>query len=181
MSDVADDARPSVLLVDDDARFRATLGRAFERRAWDVREAATSAAALELARLEAPEHAVIDLVMEQGDGVSLVRELVALDPAMSIVLLTGFGSIATAIEAIRSGAVHYLSKPADIEDIIAGFDRNRHAAVPPAVVPSLDRVEWEHIQRVLQSCNGNVTQAANLLGIHRRSLQRKLRRVPRSR
>jgi two-component system, response regulator RegA len=177
----SEDPSPSVLLVDDDARFRATLCRAFQRRGWDVREASTPGEALEAARLDAPEYAVVDLVMEQGDGVTLVRQLLALDAAMRVVLLTGFGSIATAIEAIKSGAVHYLAKPADIEDIIASFDRDRSSDVPPAVVPSLDRVEWEHIQRVLHSCNGNVTQAAHLLGIHRRSLQRKLKKLPSAR
>lgn len=168
----------SVLIVDDDAPFRATLCRAFQRRGWEVQEAATPAAALEIARVDPPEHAVVDLVMSEGDGISLLRELIALDGAMRIVLLTGFGSIATAIDAIKSGAVHYLSKPADIDDILASFEHGPRSTVSPPVVPSLDRVEWEHIQRVLHSCNGNVTQAAQLLGIHRRSLQRKLRRIP---
>jgi two-component system, response regulator RegA len=177
----SDDTSPSVLLVDDDARFRATLCRAFQRRGWEVREASAPTDALASARIDAPEYAVVDLVMEQGDGVTLVRQLLALDAAMRIVLLTGFGSIATAIEAIRSGAVHYLSKPADVEDIIASLQHDGQSDVPPAVVPSLDRVEYEHIQRVLHSCNGNVTQAANLLGIHRRSLQRKLRKLPSAR
>jgi two-component system response regulator RegA len=175
------DENPSVLLVDDDERFRATLCRAFQRRGWQVREASTPAEAIEAARLDPPEYAVVDLVMEQGDGVSLVRQLLALDAAMRVVLLTGFGSIATAIEAIKSGAVHYLSKPADVEDIIASFARGGQPESPPAVIPSLDRVEYEHIQRVLHSCNGNVTQAANLLGIHRRSLQRKLKKLPSAR
>jgi two-component system response regulator RegA len=179
----APDDSPSVLLVDDDDHFRATLARAFRRRGWEVREASNASEALALARSESPEHAVVDLVMPGGDGVSLVRDLVELDPSTCIVLLTGFGSIATAIEAIRSGAVHYLSKPVDVTDLLAAFARAKDGENPPAplVVPSLERVEWEHIQRVMLSCSGNVTRAAQLLGIHRRSLQRKLRRNPRSR
>jgi two-component system response regulator RegA len=173
-----EDTAPSVLLVDDDERFRTTLARAFQRRGWDVCQASNAVDALRLAQAESPEHAVVDLVLKSSDGLSLVRELIALDPSTRIVLLTGFASVATAIEAIRSGAVHYLAKPADLGDIIAAFEAGGQPTVPPMVVPSLDRVEWEHIQRVMHSCAGNVTQAAKLLGIHRRSLQRKLRRNP---
>jgi two-component system response regulator RegA len=110
-----------------------------------------------------------------------VRSILGIDAATRIVLLTGFASVATAISAIVSGAVHYLSKPADVGDIIAALERGPEPAAPPVVVPSLDRVEWEHIQRVVQACDGNVTRAAKLLDIHRRSLQRKLRRYPKSR
>ncbi len=170
----------SVLIVDDDDSFRRTLARAFERRGWDVREADGAQTALALAQEESPEHAVVDLKMADGDGIEVVRKLMALDAATKIVLLTGFGSIATAVESMRAGAVHYLTKPADVTDILAAFGHTRSGEVP-VVVPSLERVEWEHIQRVLQACGGNVTRAAELLGIHRRSLQRKLRRNPRSR
>jgi two-component system response regulator RegA len=179
MSSDGDDTPRSLLIVDDDASFRKTLARAFERRGWDVREAGGAAEALALASVETPEHAVVDLKMEDGDGIELVRKLVALDAATKIVLLTGFGSIATAVESMRAGAVHYLTKPADVTDILAAFGAGTSEA--PVVVPSLDRVEWEHIQRVLHACGGNVTHAAELLGIHRRSLQRKLRRNPRTR
>ncbi len=171
----------SVLLVDDDESFRLTLVRAFERRGWDVRHAENGAEALALAAEESPEHAVVDLKMPGDDGLSLVRALLAVDPATKIVVLTGFGSIATAIEAMRAGARHYLTKPADVSDVIAAFDQRDGRAPPPLTVPSLERVEWEHIQRVLHSVNGNVTLAAKLLGIHRRSLQRKLNRNPRAR
>ncbi|HET9958984.1 MAG TPA: response regulator [Polyangiaceae bacterium] len=169
----------SVLLVDDDLEFRSTLARAFRRRGWEVFEADSPAGALELARNESPEHAVVDLRMPEGDGIALVRALRALDPALRIVLLTGFGSIATAVECMRAGAINYLTKPADVADILLAFEGQQQN--PEIVVPSLDRVEWEHIQRVLHSCGGNVTQAAQLLGLHRRSLQRKLRRNPRAR
>lgn len=172
---------PSVLLVDDDERFRATLVRAFQRRSWQVREAATASAALELSRAQRSDYAVVDLALPDGDGVSLVRDILGLDAATRIVLLTGFASVATAIAAIHCGAVHYLSKPADVTDIIAALERGPETAAPPVVVPSLDRVEWEHIQRVVLACDGNVTRAAKLLDIHRRSLQRKLRRYPKLR
>ena len=173
------DAAPSVLIVDDDERLRATLVRGFLRRGWNVREAGNLAQALTMAQAESPEHAVVDLRMADGSGIDLVRELHALDPGTRIVLLTGFGSIATAVAALRAGALHYLTKPADIEQILRAF--GGEIAETPSSVPSLERVEWEHIQRVLLDCNGNVTQAAVALGIHRRSLQRKLQRNPRVR
>lgn len=179
MSD--DEVLNSVLVVDDDESFRLTLVRAFERRGWDVRHAENATEALRLASEESPEHAVVDLRMPGEDGLSLVKSLLAIDPATKIVVLTGFGSIATAIEAIRAGARHYLTKPADVTDVIAAFDQREGQAPPPLTVPSLERVEWEHIQRVLHSVGGNVTLAAKLLGIHRRSLQRKLNRHPRPR
>ena len=174
-------AAPSVLLVDDDERFRATLARAFARRGWDVREAGTVDDAIALARASAPRYAVVDLALPDGDGIAVVRSILGIHAATRIVLLTGFASVATAISAIHSGAVHYLSKTADVGDIIAALERGPDPAAPPVVVPSLDRVEWEHIQRVVQACDGNVTRAAKLLDIHRRSLQRKLRRYPKSR
>lgn len=173
-------AAPSVLLVDDDERFRATLARAFVRRGWDVREAGNVDGAISAARASAPSYAVVDLALPDGDGIAVVRSILGIEPAMRVVLLTGFASVATAISAIHSGAVHYLSKPADVGDIIAALERGPEPA-PPVVVPSLDRVEWEHIQRVVQACDGNVTRAAKLLDIHRRSLQRKLRRYPKAR
>ncbi|MBW2629723.1 MAG: response regulator, partial [Deltaproteobacteria bacterium] len=119
----------------------------------------------------------------------VVRELHRVDPATKIVVLTGYGSIATALEAVRLGATHYLTKPADVDEVIAAFDRGEgQAAVePPATgsepleTPSLARVEWEHIQRVLTDCGGNITKAAEKLGIHRRSLQRKLSKFPMAR
>jgi two-component system response regulator RegA len=174
-------ATASVLLVDDDERFRATLARAFARRGWHVREAGSVAEAIASTSAAAPAYAVVDLALPDGDGISVVRSMLALQPGIRIVLLTGFASVATAISAIHSGAVHYLSKPADVSDIIAALEQGPESATPPVVVPSLDRVEWEHIQRVVQACDGNVTRAAKLLDIHRRSLQRKLRRYPKPR
>jgi two-component system response regulator RegA len=173
-------ARPSLLLVDDDAVFRERLARAFRERAWDVRTAASGDEALARAREESPEFAVVDLRMPGKTGLEVVQALVALDASTRIVVLTGYGSIATAVDAIKLGAAHYLTKPADADDLLAAFER---ASAPPLVAaaqdyaaPSLARAEWEHINRVLSDCGGNISEAARRLGVHRRSLQRKLAR-----
>jgi two-component system response regulator RegA len=175
-------ARPSLLIVDDDAVFRERLARAFRARDYEVRTAADFDEALALARADSPEMAVIDLRMPGRSGLELTRELHALDPATRILVLTGYGSIATAIEAVRLGATYYLSKPADADDVLAAFARGESPPLepPPAdyVAPSLARAEWEHINRVLSDCGGNVSEAARRLGIHRRSLQRKLQKLP---
>lgn len=173
-----------VLVVDDDATFRTRLVRAFESRGFEVRAANDVSVALEMAKTESPELAVVDLRMPGGSGLDLVRELKAIDQATNIVVLTGYGSIATALEAVRLGATHYLTKPADLDDILAAFARAHRApntitaATAEHEVPSLARMEWEHINRVLTDCGGNITQAARLLGLHRRSLQRKLAKYP---
>jgi two-component system response regulator RegA len=171
----------SLLVVDDDAAFRTRLARAFAERGFAVREAADGAEALRLAREESPELAVVDLRMPESDGLDVVRGLKAIDPATNVVVLTGYGSIATALEAVRIGATHYLTKPADADDLIGAFARAGGAAAAPRaepVAPTLARVEWEHIQRVLTDCDGNVSEAARRLGLHRRSLQRKLAKYP---
>lgn len=176
------EASLTVLVVDDDATFRSRLARAFESRGFDVRSAADGAIALELARAESPEFAVVDLRMPGGSGLDVVRELKEVDPTTNVVVLTGYGSIATALEAVRLGATHYLTKPADVDDILAAFARAHRAPGEASPVehpvPTLARAEWEHINRVLTDCGGNITQAARLLGLHRRSLQRKLSKYP---
>jgi two-component system, response regulator RegA len=177
---------PSLLVVEDDDVLRARLARAFRARGFEVREAADPRAALAQAREDPPELALVDLRLSSESGLDTVRALRELDPATAIVVLTGYGSIATALEAMRLGAVHYLTKPADVDEILAAFARGRGegeawaagAAGPEVTTPSLARVEWEHINRVLADCGGNVSQAARALGIHRRSLQRKLARFP---
>ncbi len=174
----------SILIVEDDDVFRHRLAQAFADRGFEVREARDADEALEAARHDTPEFVVVDLRMPGRSGLDVVRELKALDAATSIVVLTGYGSIATALEAVRLGAQHYLTKPADVEQILAAFERRTDAASPPVdapipmETPSLARVEWEHINRVLMDCNGNVSQAARVLGLHRRSLQRKLSKFP---
>jgi two-component system response regulator RegA len=130
----------------------------------------------------APDLAIVDLRMANESGLDIVRQLRELDATVSIIMLTGYGSIATAIEAIKCGADHYLSKPVDVDQILSAFesirDRERSSPRPPTKVPSLARVEWEHMQRVLADCGGNISQSAKLLGMHRRSLQRKLSKYP---
>ena len=174
------DNERSILIVDDEAPLRERLVRAMRDRGLDARGAADADQAIAAAREDSPELAVVDLRMPGRGGLELVRELLAIDPATRIVVLTGYGSIATAIEAIRIGAVHYLQKPADADQILVAFDPDNNTATTNegADVPSLARVEWEHIQRVMHDCDGNVSQAARLLGIHRRSLQRKLGKNP---
>ncbi len=172
----------SILIVDDDEVLRERLARAFRDRGYEARTAADVQSALRAARAESPEYAVVDLRMPGGSGLELVRELVAIDRATNVVVLTGYGSIATAVEAIRLGATHYLPKPADADEIIAAFAR-ADASAPPAgaggfPAPSLARAEWEHINRVLSDCGGNISEAARRLGLHRRSLQRKLQKHP---
>jgi len=175
-------AARSVLVVDDDERFRSRLARAFRERGYDVREAASAEEAIELARVESPEYAVVDLRMPGQGGLEAVRRLKQIDPSSNVVVLTGYGSIATALEAVRLGATHYLTKPAEIDELLSAFERAALSpledAPPPDTVASLARTEWEHINRVLTECGGNISQAARLLGMHRRSLQRKLAKFP---
>lgn len=179
-SDLAREASKSVLVVDDDETFRNQLLRAFRTRGFEARGASDGAEARELAIADSPEYAVVDLRMPKSSGLDVVRMLREVDATTRIVVLTGYGSIATALEAIRAGALHYLTKPADVDDILAAFEmKDEHEGrKPPAEVPTLARVEWEHIHRVLQDCGGNISQAARLLGLHRRSLQRKLAKYP---
>jgi two-component system response regulator RegA len=172
----------TILVVDDDRVFRERLARAFRDRGFDVRTAGDVEEAVTMARAESPELAVVDLRMPGRSGLELVRELRSIDAATKIVVLTGYGSIATAIEATRLGAIYYLPKPADIDDILAAFARGETpstaAAETAPTAPSLARAEWEHINRVLADCDGNVSEAARRLGLHRRSLQRKLQKYP---
>jgi two-component system response regulator RegA len=183
MSDEASIPR-SLLIVEDDDVLRGRLARAFRERGFEVREAPGPSQAAELAGREAPELALVDLRLGEASGLDVVKTLAELEPSTVIVVLTGYGSIATALHAVRSGAAHYLTKPADVEEILAAFARAEGGGdAPPIVgsVPSLARVEWEHINRVLADCDGNVSAAARALGIHRRSLQRKLSKFPQPR
>jgi two-component system response regulator RegA len=168
----------TLLIVDDDERLRARLVRAFRERGFEVRDAGNAGDALAAARAESPEFALVDLRLPGPSGLELVHELKTLDATTNVVVLTGYGSIATALESVRAGATTYLTKPVDADQILAAFDGPPAKGAPPQTVPSLARVEWEHIQRVLADCDGNVSQAARLLGIHRRSLQRKLSKYP---
>jgi two-component system response regulator RegA len=172
------DAR-SLLIVDDDGAFRERLVRAMRDRGYEATGVADHRSAIQAARDDSPELALVDLRLPGESGLAVVRDLKALDSSTIVVVLTGYGSIATAVESIKLGAASYLTKPADADQIVAAFD----GIQPPddARAPSLARVEWEHIQRILTDCGGNVSQAARVLGIHRRSLQRKLSKRPVSR
>lgn len=169
----------TLLLVDDDEVYRERLARALRDRGYDVSTASGGEEAIAHARREAPEFAVVDLRMPGASGIEVLEALRAVDPATRVLMLTGYGSIATAVEATRKGAVGYLSKPADADEVVAALT-GRAAGDPGADIdtPTLARAEWEHIQRVLADCEGNVSETARRLGIHRRSLQRKLQKYP---
>jgi two-component system response regulator RegA len=168
-----------LLLVDDDETFRGRLARALAARGVEVATAADPAGAVAEARRARPDFAVVDLKMPGGSGLELVRELVALVPGVRVVVLTGYGSIASAVEAMHRGAHHYLSKPADADEIIAALEADEPAAAPPSPpTPTLARAEWEHLSRILADCGGNVSEAARRLGITRRTLQLKLKKDP---
>jgi two-component system response regulator RegA len=171
--------RRSVLVVDDDEAFRERVVRALRARGFDAAGAGDYDTAMTAADTDSPELALVDLRLPGRSGLELVRDLKALDPTTNVVVLTGYGSIATAVESVRVGATTYLTKPVDADQIVAAFDAGATGGRDvPVAVPSLARVEWEHINRVLADCGGNVSQAARLLGIHRRSLQRKLSKDP---
>lgn len=177
---MADNDSRAVLIIDDDEIFRRSLCRAFSSRGWEAHAAEGVESGLALARDQAPELAIVDLRLAGESGLDAVKALREQDSTIRIVMLTGYGSIATALEAVRCGADHYMSKPVDVDQILAAYESFCAAVpvVPSSTVPSLARVEWEHIQRVLTDCGGNVSQAAKLLGLHRRSLQRKLTKYP---
>ena len=168
----------SIIIVDDEEHFRSRLVKAFINRGYTVYHAGAVDEALKKIKASRPDWALVDLKMPGKSGLDLLREAKNIVPMIKIVVLTGYGSIATATEAIKLGAHYYLPKPADVDDILNAFERDSDLPLesdqPDFEVPSLARAEWEHIQRVLNDCNNNITAAANKLGIHRRTLQRKL-------
>ena len=170
----------SMLLVDDDAVLRERLAKSFRERGFEVRTAGSYGEAVTLAEVEAPEFAIVDLRMPGKGGLELVKALHEIDEHTRILVLSGYGSVATAVDAIHLGAVNFVTKPADAEDLMAAFERSSRtdptASTEGYQAPTLARAEWEHIQRVLTDCGGNVSEAARRLGIHRRSLQRKLQK-----
>lgn len=175
------EASPLYLVVDDDAVFRERLARALRKRGCEVVTAADADEAIASAWRESPERAVVDLRMPGRSGLELVKALKTIDPATQVLVLTGYGSIATAIDAIRLGATYYLNKPADADEVLAAFARGSapvELSNADVHAPSLARAEWEHIQRVLADSAGNISEAARRLGMHRRSLQRKLQKIP---
>lgn len=172
---------PQLLLADEDPASCETVGRAFARRGFQVTIAHTVGAAVTLATERSPEYAIVALRLPDGSGLDLITKLKGLDRHMRIVVLTRYGSIATAIEAIKLGATYYLCKPAPADDIMAAFfhDSGNGATPLPEKKPmSIKRLEWEYIWEVLQEQRGNVSQAARALSMHRRTLQRKLSKRP---
>lgn len=167
----------NILLVEDDPVFARVLSRALAARGHGVTVAGDPAAALAAAEKSAPEAAVVDLRLGEASGLALIEPLRARAPRARLLILTGYASIATAVEAIKRGADNYLAKPANAEQVLAALADQAPPDSPPAP-PSLRRLEWEHIQQALHAHDGNVSAAARSLGMHRRTLQRKLAKRP---
>ena len=174
------DNTPCLLVVDDDPAFNRVLVRALGQRGFDTYGATDGEGALELARDHEPEFIVLDLNIGGESGLKLIRPLLEASPGARILVLTGYASIATAVDAVKLGAVQYLAKPADIDSIIRAL--RAEGVIPedhaPGAPLSVDRLEWEHIQRVLAEHQGNISATARALQMHRRTLQRKLARPP---
>lgn len=172
--------RKRVLVVEDDTIFAGVLSRALRTREYEVETASSVEDALAISRSWQPQAAIIDLKLGQESGLELVPLLAANHPDIRILVLTGYASIATAVRAVKLGASDYLSKPADIEDIVVALagEKGVSAETTLASLPSMRRLEWEHIQRVLAEHNDNISEAARTLGMHRRTLQRKLAKRP---
>jgi len=173
--------QPVIVVVDDDQALRDRLCRAFRDRGWEAHAATDREETLQLVNTTSPDLVLLDLKMPGLSGLDLIQDIKKVDSTIAVIILTGYGSIPTAMQALKLGADNYLAKPADADQILdsyselSGDSGEKHT---PTTVPSLARVEWEHIQRILADCDGNISQAAKLLGIHRRSLQRKLSKYP---
>ena len=174
--------QPTLLLADDDAVFCEVLARALIKRGYRVTVAYDADSAWARVQKVAPDYAIVDLKMPGPSGLTLVKKLMGCDRPPRILVLTGYASIATAIESIKLGAVHYLAKPADTEEILAALmaDDNKNDAPIPIDTkpPSVNRLEWEHIQKILGEHHGNISATARALNMHRRTLQRKLHKRP---
>ncbi|WP_333590737.1 ActR/PrrA/RegA family redox response regulator transcription factor [Brevundimonas sp.] len=170
----------SLLLLDDDQALRTRMGRALESRGFSVLLASSVAEAMQILKDQAPAFGVFDMRLEDGNGLKVVEALRDRREDARIVMLTGYGAIATAVAAVKAGAVDYLSKPADADDVVKALLAVGDAPEPPENPMSADRVRWEHIQRVYELCDHNVSETARRLGMHRRTLQRILaKRAPR--
>jgi len=174
-----DEESSSLLLVDDDITFCTVLSGALTKRGFNVCIAHSVEQAIPMAEANPPEFAVLDLKMNGASGLVLVRKLHELDPHTRIVMLTGYASITTAVEAIKLGATQYLAKPANADEIVAAFNHIPDGNSPPVTQTTpLNNLEWEHIQRVLQEHDDNISATARALNMHRRTLQRKLSKPP---
>jgi len=174
-------ADKSLLVLDDDAPLRTRLGRALEQRGFEPVLVGSVSEAVAAVRVHAPAYAVLDMRLEDGTGLSVVEAVRDARPDAKIIMLTGYGNIATAVAAVKAGAVDYLSKPADADDVArALLARKDENPAPPENPMSADRVRWEHIQRIYELCGHNVSETARRLSMHRRTLQRILaKRAPR--
>lgn len=171
---------PDLLIVDDDITFCQILSQALSKRGFSVRIAhCADDANIEIHKL-VPEYAIVDLSMPGPSGLTVVKALADCGENTRTVVLTGYASIATAVEAIKLGATHYLTKPVSVDNIVAAFQRTRGdpGAAPANEPMSVNRLEWEHLNKVLHDCEGNISKAARQLSMHRRTLQRKLRKHP---
>jgi len=172
---------PSILVIDDDLVFSKILLRALERRGCPAHHAATPEAALNMLEMHQSRQVVLDLNLGGVSGLTLIPHLLAADPTLRIVVLTGYASISTAVDAIKLGAVQYLAKPVEVDAILAAFGDTKPDSTTQTVSDtplSVERLEWEHIQRVLNEHAGNISATARALNMHRRTLQRKLAKRP---
>tara|TARA_B100002052_G_scaffold219272_1_gene201259 strand:+ start:389 stop:934 length:546 start_codon:yes stop_codon:yes gene_type:complete len=173
MKKITDFNNKTLLLVEDDGPFRERLARAMEKKGFQVSQAEGVKKGIQMVQESCPGFAVVDLRLGDGNGLEVVKEIKKLGPDSRVVMLTGYGNIPTAVAAVKDGAIDYLSKPADAEDIEKALlaDLNKKA-YPPENPMSADRVKWEHIHRVFELCNRNVSETARRLKMHRRTLQR---------
>ncbi len=169
-----------MLIIDDDEVYCSVLSDAFKRRGFEVQSAYTEDQAIQKIDEFKPEMAVVDLRLEQGSGLHLIKHLKKKNQDTKVIMLTGYASIATAVEAVKLGAIQYITKPANADEILAAFEQtDADSEVLPSDKPlSVKRLEWEHMQKVLLECNGNISEAARQLNMHRRTLQRKLAKRP---
>ncbi|MDD9911197.1 MAG: ActR/PrrA/RegA family redox response regulator transcription factor [Ahrensia sp.] len=178
---IGEGVSPRLLLLDDDRPFLQRLGRAMESRGFDVTTAESVSEGVRVVRKSPPDYAVVDMRLEDGNGLDVVEVIQEKAPEARVIVLTGYGNIATAVTAVKLGAIDYLAKPADADDVFSALMQSpEDKADPPENPMSADRVRWEHIQRVYELCDRNVSETARRLNMHRRTLQRILaKRAPR--
>ncbi len=173
LQNLADFNNKSLLIVDDDNPFRDRLSRAMEKKGFQVIQAEGVKKGIETVKINKPGFAVVDLRLNDGNGLDVVKKIQEVNPSSRIIMLTGYGNIPTAVAAIKEGAIDYLAKPADAEDVEKALLANpSKKAAPPENPMSADRIKWEHIHRVFELCNRNVSETARRLKMHRRTLQR---------
>lgn len=170
----------TILLIDDDETFCQVMQRALTRRGYTVDAFQSASSSITAAKNNLYSKAIVDLKIAQDSGLNLIKELKLINQDMDIIMLTGYSSISTAVEAIKHGALNYFCKPVEVDEILQAFSKtdSSSANIISEARPSLERFEWEHIQKTLQDNNGNISLTARILGMHRRTLQRKLQKKP---